>query len=748
MTEKQYEDFDLLLEPHETGYRARVLMSPVGQATTNFDMPLSNVEVENVILRLGQSRRRVRRIESTELETAKLFGKRLFDALFNGEVGACYRSSLNEVNGKENGLRLRLRLSEAPELVDVPWEFLYDATVNRFLNLSVDTPLVRYLDLPGAIKPLLVKPPLRVLVMISSPTDYVQLDTEQEWQRLKAAMSDLEQQGLLVIERVEMATLDALQSILRKTEFHIFHFIGHGAFDAQASDGVLLLEDEQGRAKQVSGQTLGMLLHDEKSLRLALLNACEGGRTSKSDPFAGVGQNLLQQGIPAVIAMQFEVTDETAITLAHHFYAALADGYPVDAALAEARKAIFARNDIEWGTPVLYMRSPDGRIFNVAKLGERERKKQQMTLLWNKVQTAMASSKWNEAEKLLLQILTIDANHPAAMSTLPTIQQRLAPQPVNSQAINAQAINPQPTNPVSPSPELSAAPLHLPSSTTNRRRAGGWLTVAAVVVMALIALVLWRPWATDADPLPTPQLAAQLDPTPTKTGDADTQPPVQAVEPGVVSRFEGTWYTNFAEIHLQQSGNQVTGKYQWYGDNRWWDIQGTVADNVLSGHYMSNSSTEFVFAMNDEGSYFEGHWLAQSSGRKIQWCGTKSGPLPEDCGFSGKWLARSDYCADRQATAHLVQEGRIVRGTFENGKANGTGTINGVIGGFGSETHYSTQGSFRMDADGFQSDFRWNLVDLENRQFTGWWSNSQGQHPWCGWREGESAPSCGVPPSC
>jgi WD40 repeat protein len=40
----------------------------------------------------------------------------------------------------------------------------------------------------------------------------------------------------------------------------------------------------------------------------------------------------------------------------------------VDAAVAEARKAIyFLPNDIEWGTPVLYMRSPDGVLFEMTQ---------------------------------------------------------------------------------------------------------------------------------------------------------------------------------------------------------------------------------------------------------------------------------------------------------------------------------------------------------------------------------------------
>ena len=45
----------------------------------------------------------------------------------------------------------------------------------------------------------------------------------------------------------------------------------------------------------------------------------------------------VREGIPAVIAMQFEVSERTAATLSREFYRSLADNYPVDAALAEAR---------------------------------------------------------------------------------------------------------------------------------------------------------------------------------------------------------------------------------------------------------------------------------------------------------------------------------------------------------------------------------------------------------------------------
>jgi tetratricopeptide (TPR) repeat protein len=369
LEETRYLDFDLSLEKTGAGsYRARVLASPAGMARAEFTLPFSPIELENFILKVGRTRRGVRRLESPEMEAAKEFGGRLFKSVFTDEVQSVLRQSLDQTRQQGVGLRLRLRLNDAPELVNLPWEYLYNPNLNRFLSLSVNTPLVRYLELPEQIKPLPVEPPLRALVMIASPKDYPPLDVEHEWANLKQALSGLESGGALVVDRLEGATALALQYALRRQDYHIFHFIGHGGFDEHAQDGVLLLEDEAGRGRALSGQYLGALLHDEETLRLVVLNACEGARTGTDDPFAGAAQSLVQQGLPAVIAMQFEVTDQAAVTFSREFYSAVADGYPVDAALAEARKGIFATgNDVEWGTPVLYSRLADGKVFDLAR---------------------------------------------------------------------------------------------------------------------------------------------------------------------------------------------------------------------------------------------------------------------------------------------------------------------------------------------------------------------------------------------
>ncbi|HEX2370565.1 MAG TPA: CHAT domain-containing protein [Acidimicrobiia bacterium] len=352
--------------------------SPGGQARGSFAEPFSPLELENFVLTIQRAigDRAVRSIDSPQMARVKDFGDRLFRSVFDGEVAETLRSSLDEASRQDAGLRLRLHLADdAQELANIPWEFLYSKRLNRFLARTLETPLVRYLDIPEIIRPLAVTPPLKVLVLISSPDDHRQLDVEGEWTKLQTAVSSLQQRGRIELEMVRPATLDALRGKLRTGEYHVMHFIGHGGFDEQQQDGVVLFEDNLGHGRKVSGQYLGELLRGpERRFRLAILNSCEGARSGAVDPFAGAAQSLIQQGFPAVIAMQFEITDGAAMTLTGEFYEALSEGYPVDAALAEARRAIFEdENEIEWATPVLYMRSPDGVIFDVSAMTETAR---------------------------------------------------------------------------------------------------------------------------------------------------------------------------------------------------------------------------------------------------------------------------------------------------------------------------------------------------------------------------------------
>jgi tetratricopeptide (TPR) repeat protein len=324
---------------------------------------------------------------------------------------------------------VRLRLTDVPELADIPWEYLYNPSLNRFFALDDDTAIVRYLDVPERVRPVTVTLPLRVLVMISAPNDYATLDVQQEWENLNEALADLKRNGIVELHLMEDASLSALRKQLTKGQYHIFHFIGHGGFDRQTEEGVLVMRDEAGRGRFVSGQQLGWLLHNHRTLSLAILNACEGAKADRADAFAGTGQSLVQQGIPAVIAMQFEITDEAAKTFAYGFYSALALGQPVETALTETRLTLFSEDHgLEWGTPVLYMRSTDGRVFNVQQQEEAARRQTRITELYQAAQAAMASMDWAAATASWQAILAVDPGHVHAAAGLEQVrkQQELA----------------------------------------------------------------------------------------------------------------------------------------------------------------------------------------------------------------------------------------------------------------------------------------------------------------------------------
>jgi tetratricopeptide (TPR) repeat protein len=349
MAQPTYLNFDLELERRAEGYGAQVVASPLDRACcSEFNLSLDEAPPGDL----------------ASLDEIKAFGTRLFQAVFSDEIYSYLRLSQDEAERQgADGLRIRLILTEVPELADLPWEYLYDPGRAQFLSLSTKTPIVRYLDLSERVQPLAVKPPLRVLVMISSPKDQPPLDVDQEWTQLSQALAELQAAGRVELELLKDATLPTLQTQLRQREYHVFHYVGHGAFDDRLQDGLLILENEEGLSQPVRGEVLGALLHNGTTLKLALLNACEGAKGSRSDPFAGTAQSLVRKQIPAVIAMQTAISDEAAKTFAAEFYRALADDYPVDKALTEARMAIYLQgNEREWAIPVLFMRTSDARL--------------------------------------------------------------------------------------------------------------------------------------------------------------------------------------------------------------------------------------------------------------------------------------------------------------------------------------------------------------------------------------------------
>ena len=91
-------------------------------------------------------------------------GRRLFEAVFQGEVLEHYRKLLDS----QSPFRLALHIEDY-ELVSLPWEFLYDFRHELFLGASGNTNLCRRLPgvEPGILTPV-AAPLLQALLVFSA----------------------------------------------------------------------------------------------------------------------------------------------------------------------------------------------------------------------------------------------------------------------------------------------------------------------------------------------------------------------------------------------------------------------------------------------------------------------------------------------------------------------------------------------------------------------------------------------------
>lgn len=165
----------------------------------------------------------------------------------------------------------------------------------------------------------------------------------------------------------EEATLDAVIDILESTEIDILHYAGHAFFDRDSrADGGLVLTGE----KVLTGRqimTLGRLP------ALVFLNACEAARVrgvratatlasrAAVDEQGSLAEALLRSGVGNFLGTYWPVGDAAAMRFAELFYARLAEGAGLNAAVTAGRRALHNENLADWANYVFYG-DPDFRF--------------------------------------------------------------------------------------------------------------------------------------------------------------------------------------------------------------------------------------------------------------------------------------------------------------------------------------------------------------------------------------------------
>ena len=357
-------DFVIEMDGQPGNYRMHV-SSPAGDDSVHvgLDPARLGVDLDTLQAHVLASAATSRSMRVPELERPlREVGQTLFEAVFQASTGALFLSSRNEVERAGGRLRIVLRL-HPPELAVLPWELLFSGHYGGYLCRR--SQMVRYVDAPEPVRRLTVTPPLRVLGMTALPGDLAALDADTERRRLEQLLAPFQARGLITVDWVPGQSWEAAQDALY-AGCQVFHFIGHGGFDPDRGEGVIAFADERNRRQLVGASLLAELLSvADPTPRLVVLNSCQTGAGADADVFSSTAATLVRTA-PAVVAMQFAVTDNAAAVFSRAFYQALVHNRGVDEAVRAGRIALTGWNPdtLEWVTPVLYLRSQDSRLFD------------------------------------------------------------------------------------------------------------------------------------------------------------------------------------------------------------------------------------------------------------------------------------------------------------------------------------------------------------------------------------------------
>jgi hypothetical protein len=314
------------------------------------------------------------------------YSRALTDRLFGlQDVGRFYDKVKLVIGRGAVPLHLRMLIDpRAPaRFHSLRWETLRDPDDGRSIAKMRDVWFSRYLS-SADWRPIVPRQQheLSALIAVANPdglgeyapggTPLAPVDVEDE---LKRATDAFGQHPLTVLASRGEATLHNILDQLEADHRDIVYLVCHGAF--LNGEPRLYLETADGGVATTKGSDLIEQLSEltERPM-LVVLSACQsagaGDEASSRDDgaLAALGPRLAQAGIPAVVAMQGNVTMRTVADFMPPFFEELLRSGVVDRAMAEARRAVEHRPD--WWAPVLFTRLRTGRMWYAPGFGAQE----------------------------------------------------------------------------------------------------------------------------------------------------------------------------------------------------------------------------------------------------------------------------------------------------------------------------------------------------------------------------------------
>jgi hypothetical protein len=305
----------------------------------------------------------------------KEYGLMLGESLFVPEMAAAFAEARAAAQATQFPLRVRILAgTSAPEIHTLYWETLRDPKDQSPLFTSENLLFSRYLA-SSDLRPVKLRPQgtLKVLAAASNPSnlsDYqlTPVDVNGELDRAKESLDAI---PVTELGRTEPCTLNALIEKLR-SGCDILYLAAHGTM--AESGPRIWLQKEDGSAAITSAEEIVTRIRElQNPPRLVVLASCQSAGDGKPNKDTGrvlqaFGPGLAQAGIPAVIAMQGNISMSSVKKFLPVFFTELQKDGQIDRALAVARGVI--RNEHDFWMPVLFMRLRSGKIWYVPGVGE------------------------------------------------------------------------------------------------------------------------------------------------------------------------------------------------------------------------------------------------------------------------------------------------------------------------------------------------------------------------------------------
>jgi hypothetical protein len=330
-----------------------------------------------------------RALEHLALAPDNAYGRAIGEAL-------CAASSVElavAAIGRRERVRIQLMIEGAGSHCTVRWERAQlPCWPDRPIALRTETPFSRF----AAVNAAQQDPPedqmFRLLFAVAAPTagGLAPIDAAAECRLIVEACEELLADSRMALtllagarplpddarkalERPRVEIVDGATTAERLGELvqrvHACHIVAHGTF--ADPDFYLLLEDEQGNLAARRATEL-IRSWNLRSLQLVLLQSCQSAASAGvGDPRPGVGgfmQQLLEAGVPAVVAMQDTVRMDDAQKFSRAFYGSLLSTGLIDEAANHGRSALENTPDYAWSIPAAATRLKQAAIWRESPL--------------------------------------------------------------------------------------------------------------------------------------------------------------------------------------------------------------------------------------------------------------------------------------------------------------------------------------------------------------------------------------------